>query len=73
MILSKEHTSGTKVNVGYGKLESGNDVVVDQGSSIDLYYNANNHGVIDIDAGIDLSAENANINITGIASNKWFN
>ena len=32
-------TSGTKVHVGYGKLESGNDVVVDQGSSIDLYYN----------------------------------
>ena len=62
-------TSGTRVNVGYGKLESGNNVVVDQGSSIDLYYNANNHGIIDIDGDIDLSAENANINITGIASN----
>ena len=63
-------SSGSTIDVGLGTLNSEAGIVLDDNSSLNLNYNGSNNGTINISSGLlDLSASNAQLNLTGFPTN----
>ena len=59
-------SSNSKILVGYGNLTSTGDLILDKGSSIDLYYDGSNAGQVNINSGdINFLSSSAAINFIG--------
>ena len=59
-------SSNSKILVGYGDLTSSGDLILDEGSSIDVYYNGSDAGQVNINSGdINFLSSSAAINFIG--------
>ena len=61
---------GTTINIGLGTLNSDASIILNNSSSINLNYDGSSNGTLNISGGLlDLSASNAQLNLTGSPSN----